>query len=384
MFVCIVGTSRCGTTLLRHMMHDHPDLVVFRETHWLPKLIECFGTQKVPPEALLAVVEKTTRVGGEDLLSVNLAYSPFETKQDLLAALRSALGRSGYLTIQAFSALLVRTLFDWAGLWGDKTPDYGFYMGSIQSLWPRCRFIHLIRDGLATAHSMARHPGCQLMLSAGVDNWCSLSYDRLFEKYQVAPLPLQDYVASWRRRLNRIRDEANRLREGTYREVRYEDLIREPQTTLAGICSFLGLSSPGAWLASCAGLVRSSPQGPAMDRELFHRLGAEDLVALNQHRSETPPTVFRFLADTPPDDLAAVADTAERTLRAGLGQRALDLAIQLMTTQACHQNQSLLAAAHDVAIRASHQCGAFTLKQHWLQSARQYGFVFPAIPESHS
>ncbi|MGH7834224.1 MAG: sulfotransferase, partial [Candidatus Binatia bacterium] len=45
MFVCIVGTSRCGTTLLRQMMHEHPDLVVFRETHWLPKLVEFFGMQ---------------------------------------------------------------------------------------------------------------------------------------------------------------------------------------------------------------------------------------------------------------------------------------------------------------------------------------------------
>lgn len=365
--------------MLRHMMHAHPALVVFRETHWLPKMIEFFGTQRVAPESLLSVVEKTTWDSGEDLLSVNLAYSKFETKEALLAALRSEFKRSGHLTIQEFSSVLVRVLFDWNGSWGDKTPDYGFYMGMIQSLWPDCRFVHVIRDGLATARSMARHRGCQLMVSAGFDNWCSLSFDRLFERYQTASMPLERYVASWRRRLNRIRNEAGRLRERSYLEIRYEDLLAAPQPELSGICSFLELAAPADWLNSCAGLIehRGSPAHP--DAELLRRLEAEDLLALNQHRSGHTCPILQLSPDLSRESLVALAEAAEDDLNGGREERAFDVALQMMTTINCHRDRSLLALAHQLAIRASRQRGDLQLHRRWLQSAGQHGFAFPDL-----
>src|SRR5437899_1393912 len=38
----IVGTGRCGTTLLRMMLDAHPDLAIPPETHFIPALAHAF------------------------------------------------------------------------------------------------------------------------------------------------------------------------------------------------------------------------------------------------------------------------------------------------------------------------------------------------------
>ena len=52
MEVCLVGTGRCGTTLLRELLHRHPGLYVFDETHWVPQLDRLFGSRAVSVERL--------------------------------------------------------------------------------------------------------------------------------------------------------------------------------------------------------------------------------------------------------------------------------------------------------------------------------------------
>ena len=280
MHVCVVGTSRCGTTLLRNCLDRHPSLSLFNETHWIPKMFELCGTRAVPGELLLGIAQKTTWDTGRELLAVNAELAGCGSRERLLERFTPLLGAAGRVTIRGFSELLARSLFGDVPFWGDKTPDYGFYMGQIQLLWPGSRFIHMVRGGLATARSLSRHPGCVLMTSNGFDNWCSLSYDRAYERYRPRELPLEAYVSAWRRRLARIRDEATRLREGTYREIAYETLVDDTASRLREAAEFLGLECPETWLEECTGLIRPRKPVPA-DGALMQRLPPEDLLALN-------------------------------------------------------------------------------------------------------
>ena len=62
---CIVGTGRCGTTLLRNILSEHPTVAVFNETHWIPKLYEFFGTGTGPVADMIDIVRRTTFANGK-------------------------------------------------------------------------------------------------------------------------------------------------------------------------------------------------------------------------------------------------------------------------------------------------------------------------------
>jgi hypothetical protein len=97
------------------------------------------------------------------------------TWEGLIKGLRARLGEAA--SVAAFHDALVDEVFGAAPdsvQRGDKTPDYGFYMVELQHLWPAARFVNVVRNGIDTARSMSSHSGCQLMISAGYDNWVPL------------------------------------------------------------------------------------------------------------------------------------------------------------------------------------------------------------------
>jgi hypothetical protein len=216
------------------------------------------------------------------VVDVNLALTA-QSWGNLTRALRARLGRQ--VTVAAFHEAVVDELFGvkpGAALRGDKTPDYGFYMGLLQRLWPQTRFVHVVRNGIDTARSMSLHPGCQLMISAGFDNWVPLCFDGEYQRYKRLDLPLRAYVGSWRRRMARIREEATMLKNDTYLEVRYETLIVEPATVLKAVATHLELELDQAWLDHCSKLVRPRVVSGQVSIEVLRDFTLEDLKALNE------------------------------------------------------------------------------------------------------
>jgi LPS sulfotransferase NodH len=276
----VVGTSRTGSTLLRRMLAAHPAAVVLNESHWVPRLWDTFGASLVPLDQLLAIVAETRWDSGRRVVDVNLDLAG-RSWDDLIERLRDRLGTS--TSVATFHGTLVDEIFGPtpAGVRrGDKTPDYGYYMSTLAEIWPQARFIHVVRNGLDTACSMARHSGCQLMVSAGYDNWVPLSFGRAHERFQRRELPLDAYIGSWARRMARIRAEATRLRPDSYVEVRYEALIEEPTVVMEHVAGHLGLEPGAEWLSSAADLVRRTPR--ATDGvEVLRSVNVKDLRALN-------------------------------------------------------------------------------------------------------
>ncbi len=283
MKICMVGTSRCGTTLLRALIHLSPHISLFNETHWIPRMYEFFGSQPAPWSDILRIADKTTWHTGKDLLTVNTTYSNYNSKDDMMQVLIEELQSREMLTIQEFSEVLANVLFDNPASWGDKTPDYGYYMGLINHLWPKCKFLHIVRDGLAASRSMHKHSGCQFMISGGYDNWCSLSYDNVFEKYSIQDLPVRSTIESWCRRMRRIRNESLRLPKNCYLEVEYESILDDPSKTLGVIedfCNFpLDISQDD--IAKIG--IKKSNLLPASELAIeLPLLNVEDLHLINQ------------------------------------------------------------------------------------------------------
>jgi hypothetical protein len=97
--------------------------------------------------------------------------------------------------------------------WGDKSPGYGWTMERIDRILPEAYFIHLIRDGRDVSLS-------------------------LMAKKEDPPKPAQQ-ARHWKSRVAKTRDQGARVRH--YIEVRYEDLVTDPEPTLHRVCDFIRL-----------------------------------------------------------------------------------------------------------------------------------------------
>jgi hypothetical protein len=101
-------------------------------------------------------------------------------------------------------------------VWADKTPENVMRFDFVRRHFPRARLVHVIRDGRDVACSLRSQPWMKKP-RGGVD-MLAYCFDYWAER-----------VAAGRK----FRDDPQ------YMEIRYEDLVREPETTMRELISFL-------------------------------------------------------------------------------------------------------------------------------------------------
>jgi Sulfotransferase family len=236
----VVGAARSGTTLLRLMLDAHPELAVPPETHFLPELVKA---SKAPG---------ATAEGLADLVVTHRRWSDFGLDPDDLrrrfARLRPfAVGDA----IRAFYAAYAER--QGKPRWGDKTPAYARRMRLIERHLPEAHFVHLMRDGRDVRLSQ---------ISFGSD----------------PPRPGK-HARRWKRRIRSTRRDGAQVDH--YLEVRYEDLVTEPERHLRRICDFVELDFDSAMLAY-------HQEADARLREMARDLPAgEELLPDQSRRAET-------------------------------------------------------------------------------------------------
>ena len=204
----VVGMNRSGTTLLRMMLDAHPQLTIPPETHFVPDLIKVAREGAATPEALLKVIVSQREWGDFGL-----------TEEELLERFRAL------QPLDAGDA--IRTFFDLYAervgkpRWGDKTPRYVTRMRLIADALPEAHFVHVIRDGRDVALSVR---------------------DRTVKDYTV-----ERVAQRWKEKVSKARRDAPLLKH--YMELRYEDLVLDPEGSLRGICEFVDLPYEEAMLA---------------------------------------------------------------------------------------------------------------------------------------
>ena len=102
--------------------------------------------------------------------------------------------------------------------WANKTPATILYIDTLLALFPAAQFIHMIGDPR--------------------DAFCSVRERAAKGKPDWATKTPGEVAAEWCRRINC--GLAWRERPERYREVRYEDLVTQPEATLRPLLSFLG------------------------------------------------------------------------------------------------------------------------------------------------
>lgn len=206
--VFVIGVPRSGTTLLRYMINSGGRIYIPQESHFIPRFFARHPHRPLTEEqidAMLTTIRKDyplffRRWQGPELTGGQIvAARPSPTPADFVAEVfeRYARGR-GALS------------------WGDKTPIYTNHMDLLNTLFPDSRFIHLIRDARDVALSTE-------------DKWGDRAHVDLYYS-----------VRSWRDRTLRVEQSTAALGPGRVHQLRYEDLIADPESHLTAICDFLG------------------------------------------------------------------------------------------------------------------------------------------------
>ena len=237
----IVACARSGTTLLRAMLDRHPEVAIVPESHFITELWET--RRRYGAEGRVSDREAFLRD-----LGANPRFRLWDLPRDLL---REEMDRlEGAATFAEAVTAPFRAYARWKGKgrWGDKTPVYVEDIPLLAALFPHARFVHVLRDGRDVALSM-------------------MDLDRL-HRGPASP------ALFWARRVRRGRADGSALGPRRYTELRYEDLVEDPERALRPLCEFLDL-----------------PFDPAV---LEHREGGSDLVPeplrWMHRRLDLPPT----------------------------------------------------------------------------------------------
>jgi hypothetical protein len=214
-FFCIIGAGRSGTTLLRAMLCRHPEVCI-------PPELEAVGTlaqdylriNALPWDALSRLCMSRVvahpdfahwKLDGADLLTRASRLPPAQRGLDqLLGTVYTA-----YRDQHRPGARLI----------GDKTPLHTMYLDWVDAIFPDARFIHLLRDGRAVVESFVRH-------------WGDLA----------DPQSLLKGCSIWQERVRRAHRFCRSRPPGRAVEIRYEDLVQDPEPVLRRIAELLDLT----------------------------------------------------------------------------------------------------------------------------------------------
>ncbi len=251
--IFVGGAPRSGTTLTRAILDAHPDIVCGPELRAIPALARLYRETQTTMGGVLAAHYGFT--------SENMIVMFRDLIESFLAPLHARSGKT-------FVA--------------EKTPANALYFVELSVLFPRSRFVHILRDPRDVVASLTR-----------MDWRDAKSGERLPITASVAGAALgwRDHVAAARR----ARDSG-----APVHDLVYEALIADPAATLARLFGFLGV--------------------PPSDLPLAHHLNFTALSGENETSAEAVAkpldarSVSRWRRDLSEAEIAEVERIAGRLL----------------------------------------------------------------------
>jgi hypothetical protein len=207
--VFVVGSPRSGTTLLRYMLCSHPRLYLPPESNFIPRY---FGRDPTVP---------MSHGEAEAVLRGIASYRSFWRDWQ---GPRPGLEDLGLDESRILPATLVDALYrryaeqNGAARWGDKTPNHAAHVQLLDTLFPTCQVIHIVRDARdVTASSLESYRGRRFFYMDAhyaTRTWCRLVGTAMHQGRSLGP--------------------------ERYHQLRYEDLADDPVGEMRQVCAFLG------------------------------------------------------------------------------------------------------------------------------------------------
>jgi hypothetical protein len=199
--IIIGGAPRTGTTLLRVILDNHPDVWigpengVFQEAgRNLPGMEACLD---VPIDTLRSIHRRSCCLG--EFVDLSMAHAVSAKKKPI---------------------------------WGIKSPSVVHALDTVFHFFPRARFVHLLRDGRDVVCSLRTHPRYRTVEGKRVPTGIVNAWDSCVKTWVDSTTA----GVRWRAHPN-------------YYEVKYEDLVQSPRPTMTALLEWLRLPpSDEIWL----------------------------------------------------------------------------------------------------------------------------------------
>lgn len=204
--IFVLGCGRSGTTLLRLMLNSHSRIGIPGETWYFPDL-----------DADRAAIASWPEEEWRDRLTQRIAamsvFAQLNVSRESLRAQLESLTRDDWPSVVAF-ANLAFACGEQKARWGDKTPGYVRCLPLIKKLFGDATILHVIRDGRDVVLSF-------------LQQW-------------FGPNGILEGADYWRADVERGRSDGRRIFGTSYHEVRYEELVADPERVLRRICDAIG------------------------------------------------------------------------------------------------------------------------------------------------
>jgi len=206
--IFVVGFARSGTTLCQSLISQRLVIPTLPETHFFERL-----------DAYEPVDGQISSVAARQLLDEISEFLeiPQAALEPLLAAERVSIRT---LFLKLIGAQIGSQALADKGLWLEKTPGHVDNLERIQQMFPKARFICMVRNPL---HAFAS----RRELSEPGKGWG--------EPWK----PIEAFCTQWAQHLQRVRDFAER-HPGQLLVLRLEDLADDPDSQLARVREFVG------------------------------------------------------------------------------------------------------------------------------------------------
>ncbi len=215
----IGGTIKSGTTWLQKMMDAHPEVACRGEGH----IADFLGAD------LYKVLGRyNKKINGKNkTIFKEIDGFPLFKSDHLRFLLASALG----LLLADYD------VDDGVKVIGEKTPDNVVNLGLLWNIFPKAKFVHIIRDGRDVAVSGWFH---NQRISS---EWASKKFGSLegFARH---------YAPRWVDQVSKGRAQGKKNPDN-YMEIRYEDLHQNPAGEAARLLRFLGVKAGDGVVAAC-------------------------------------------------------------------------------------------------------------------------------------
>ena len=301
----IVGTGRCGSTLLSRMLAECPAVLsVFEYLNGLdvarrfapePTSGADFAGLVCAEQPFLTAVMRRGYEVPEVIypFGPGMRHRPGDPLPWILAnALPRVCDRPDELYDEAVAYLRARpaapavahhrALFGWLaertgrGLWIERSGSSIDYLRPLALAFPEARFLHIHRDGPEAALSMREHHAYRLPISViydvptrdgrrvselgPLDLHAEPTTDDAVTRILASRPPAEYFGRYWTDQLVRGLSALPRIGRDRWWELRFEDLVARPMDVLEAVRAFFELGPDrDAWIPRAAALVRSAP-----------------------------------------------------------------------------------------------------------------------------
>jgi hypothetical protein len=203
--IFVVGCPRSGTTMLQLMLHAHPRIAIPPETRFL---LTAYAERVSFGDLTDAANRRSLaeRITHDTTSFPDLGLDAGEVIDEIMhgpPTLGSAMG----IVFRAYAHRFGKPR------WGDKRPAYLNNIEVILRLFPDAQIINIIRDGRDCVASLRETPWYRKEICHA--------------------------ISAWSRAMDNSQRAKDLLSPDSYYEVRYEQLVSEPERELRSMCRFL-------------------------------------------------------------------------------------------------------------------------------------------------